>query len=122
MHESNQSLWLMAAGPLIWTAHFLVTYITVAVWCAKVADYDGALGGTRWAIGVYTLIALAGIGAIAAAGHSRQRLGTGATPHDFDSPEDRHRFLGFATLLLAPLSAVATIFVALAAVFIGRCH
>ena len=29
--ESNQSLWLLAAGPLIWAIHFLATYMTVAL-------------------------------------------------------------------------------------------
>ena len=120
--ESNQSLWLLAAGPLIWAAHFLASYITVAIWCAKVAGYDGPLGGARWAVAVFTVLALAGIGFVGGVGLYRHNLGTAATPHDFDSPEDRHRFLGFATLLLSSLSAVATIFVALAAVFIARCH
>jgi hypothetical protein len=48
--------------------------------------------------------------------------GTEATTHDLDSPEDRHRFLGFATLLLSGLSAVAVAYAALAATFFDTCR
>jgi len=43
-------------------------------------------------------------------------------PHDADTPEDRHRFLGFATLLLSGLSAVAVIYTALVVVVFRSCH
>ena len=36
--------------------------------------------------------------------------GNATLPHDDDTPEDRHRFLGFAALLLSALSAVAVIY------------
>lgn len=120
--ESNQSLWLLAAAPLIWAVHFLACYLTAAIWCAKVASRDDSLGSVRVAIGVYTLLALGGIGWIAWVGYRRQSLGSAKTPYQADTPEDRHRFLGLATLLLAGLSAVATFFVALAAVFMEACH
>jgi hypothetical protein len=120
--EHNQTLWLLAASPLIWAAHFLASYLTAAIWCAKVADYGGPLDGARLAIGVYTALALAGIGVVGWVGHRRQSFGTATNTHDFDTPADRHRFLGFATLLLSSLSAVATIFVSMAAIFMERCH
>lgn len=121
-HESNQTLWLLAASPLVWIAHFLACYLTAAIWCAKVVDDGGSLGSVRIAIAVYTVFALAGISFIGWSGYRRHRHGEAAVPHDFDTPEDRHRFLGFATLLLSGLSAVATIFVALAAVFFPDCR
>lgn len=120
--ESNQTLWLLAASPTIWAVHFLASYLTAAIWCAKVSGPDGPLGGARWAIAAYTAIALVGILVVGWIGFRRHTFGSSPLPHDFDSPEDRHRFLGFAALLLTGLSAVATIFVALAAVFIERCH
>ena len=43
-------------------------------------------------------------------------------PHDFDTPGDRHRFLGFATVLLAGLSAVATLFAALVVLYFKDCR
>ncbi|HXG68820.1 MAG TPA: hypothetical protein VNO70_27225 [Blastocatellia bacterium] len=119
--EKNQSLWLLIASPTIWAAHFLLSYGTAAVWCAKVVGPGGSLTTVRVAIAVYTVLALVGIGMIGWDGYRRHSYGGETVPHDADTPEDRHRFLGFATLLLSALSAVAVIYAALAAVFIGRC-
>ncbi len=121
-HESRQSLWLLIVSPTIWSAHFMLSYVTAAIWCAKFAGPDGLLGGVRTAILIYTALALIGIGLNGWSGFRRHRHGSEATPHDFDSPEDRHRFLGFATLLLSGLSAVATIFAALVALFFQDCR
>lgn len=121
IHESNQSLWLIVASPAIWAAYFLACYLTAAIWCAKFAGPDRSLAAVRTAIGVYTAVALVGIGVIGWVGYRRHRYGDAELPHNFDTPEDRHRFLGFATVLLSALSAVATIFIALTAVFIRTC-
>jgi hypothetical protein len=121
-HETKQSLWLLVASPTIWSAHFLACYITAAIWCAKYAGPDSTLGTVRVMIAVYTVISLIGIWVIGLAGYRRHTFRHTTGPHDFDTPESRHRFLGFATLLLSALSAVATVFVALAAVFIEKCY
>lgn len=121
-HERNQSLWLLVSSPTIWAGHFLACYLTAAIWCAKYADSDRSLGSVRLAIAVYTLVALTGIGYIGVVGYRRSRLHSSQTSQDGDTPEDRHRLLGFATLLLSGLSAVGTLFVALAAYFIEDCH
>ncbi|MEH6566370.1 MAG: hypothetical protein V7756_13660 [Halopseudomonas sp.] len=118
----KESLWLIIFGPAIWAMHFVLSYVTAAVWCAKVAGRDGLLGDARLIIGGYTLVALAGIVLTGWGGWKRHQFGTATAPHDFDSPADRHRFLGFATLLLCGLSFVATVFVALSVVFIGSCE
>lgn len=119
--ESNQTLWMLAASPTIWAVHFLACYLTGAIWCAKVAAPAGPLGGVRWAIVAYTVAALAGIAVTGWIGFRRHEHGTAARPHDFDTPEDRHRFLGFATLLLSGLSAVAVLYVAAVALFFETC-
>lgn len=119
---TRETLWILTVSPTIWAAHFLLCYLTAAIWCAKVAGRDGPLGPVRWIVAAYTLAALAGIGLTAWRGFRRHRFGTAAAPHDFDTPADRHRFLGFATLLLSGLSAVAVIYVGLVAVFIGSCR
>lgn len=116
--EKKESLWMLATSPVIWAAHFLLCYVTAAIWCAKVG---GPLGSVRLAIAIYTVAALGGIGTMAWIGLRRHTFGSATVPHDFDTPEDRHRFLGFATLLLSALSAVAVIYVAIVAVFIERC-
>ncbi len=120
-HEGRESLWFLAASPLIWSVHFLACYLTAAVWCAKYGEEGASLAAVRVAMGVFTLLALGGIGVVGWIGWGRHRFGAEAVPHDFDTPEDRHRFLGFATVLLSGLSAVATVFVATVAVFIGAC-
>jgi hypothetical protein len=120
--EENESLWLLTVSPVMWVAHFLLSYLTAAIWCAKLAGPNGSLGGVRVAIAVYTVLVLLGIGFTGRLALRRHQFGSATAPHDFDTPEDRHRFLGFATLLLSALSAVATLYVALAAVFIGSCH
>jgi hypothetical protein len=120
--EQNESLWVLAASPAIWVAHFMPCYLSAAIWCEKVVGPSGSLREVRLAIAVYTVLALVAIGLIGRVGLRRHRLGRATVPHDFDTPEDRHRFLGFATLLLSSLSAVATLYVALAAVFIGSCY
>ena len=138
------SLWLLTIAPMIWMSHLLLCYGTVAVWCGKFASSGGALNGVAAAIGWYTAIALVALVVIAwegfqrhlyvatgaAAGAGRQRAsstrfetgGTEATTHDLDAPEDRHRFLGFATLLLAGLSAIGVLYAALAATFFETCR
>lgn len=120
--EENESLWILIASPMLWVVHFLLCYLTAAIWCAKLAGPAGSLGGVRVAIAVYTVLALLGIGITGWGAFRRHSFGSATVPHDFDTPADRHRFLGFATLLLSALSAVATLYVALAAVFIGSCH
>ena len=59
--ETRESLWMLAASPVIWAAHFLLVYVTAAVWCAKFAQPGDSLGGVRTAIAVYTVLALAAI-------------------------------------------------------------
>ncbi len=120
--ETAQSLWLLAAGPLCWAGHFLLSYATAAVWCARVAGPGGSLGAARVVIGVYTLVALAGIGATALRAWRKKAYGGETEPFDADSPAGRHRFLGFAAFLLAAMSAVATGYTALAAFLIRSCY
>jgi hypothetical protein len=123
------SLWLLTIAPTIWAAHLLLSYATAAVWCARFAAPAGPLNGVRVAVAVYTAVALAAILVVGIEGYRRHRYAPGATgggfeatTRDLDTPEDRHRFLGFATLLLAGLSAVAVIYAAMAATFIDTCR
>jgi hypothetical protein len=100
----------------------LLCYITAAIWCAKFVPSSGSLGSIRTAIMWYSAVALAGISATGWEGFRRHSHGTETTTHDLDSAEDRHRFLGFATLLLAGLSAVGVLYAALAASFFESCR
>lgn len=122
LSERDESLWLVAAPPLVWAAHFLLSYCTAAVWCAKAAGPGAPLGPVRPIIAAYTAAALAAIAWIGWRGWKRHALrGPVELPHEEDTPEDRHRFLGFVTMLLSGLSGVAVAYEALAAVFVEAC-
>lgn len=120
--ERTIYLVMLACAPAIWMLHFLLSYVTAAIWCARVAGPGGPLDGVRTAIVWYTILALLGIALVGWSGYTRHRHGTEVSPHDSDTPEARHRFLGFATLLLAGLSAAATIYVATSALFFQACY
>ncbi len=106
---------------MVWAVHFLACYLTAAIWCAK-AGRVAELAGVRVAVATSTLVALGAIVYVGAEGLRRHRLGTATVPHDFDTRESRHRFLGFATVLLSGLSAVAVVYVALPALFFRACY
>jgi hypothetical protein len=122
--ERHESLWWVATPPGVWAAHFLSCYATAAVWCAKQAEPGASLLVARAAIGGYTALALVALGVVARRGRRRQ----GSLPRSIDddeqldSPEVRQHFLGFTLLALSALSAIAVVFSALAAVFIGSCR
>jgi len=119
--EHQESLWSLIASPAIWAVHFLLTYVTAAVWCEKLAESSRSFNEARVAIGAFTVVALLLISWNGWIGYRHHRFGDASAPHDEDTPEDRHRFLGFATLLLAGLSAVATLFVAAVAMIVDSC-
>jgi hypothetical protein len=122
LHEKHERLWMLAVSPMIWAVHFLTSYITAAIWCAKYSPRDGTLGPVRWAIIGYTIVALIGIALNGHSGLRRHRRGTESLPHDFDTAGDRHGFLGYATVLLSALSAVAVLFAALVVIFFDDCR
>lgn len=119
--EEHANLWTLAFPPLVWAAHFLLSYCTAAVWCAKFAE-NGELGTARVAVAIYTAAALAVLLLSGARGYRKQRLGKVRAPHDRDTPEDRYRFLGYAAMLLSGLSAIAVCYASLVVVFIRSCE
>ncbi|PCC68827.1 hypothetical protein [Nannocystis exedens] len=114
--EQRESLWILTAAPAIWLSHFLLSYITGAIWCAKFAGSDGSLGAVRVAMAVYTSVALGGLALIGWRGRRR----TSASPRGEAGASDR--FLGHASLLLSGLAAVAILYASLVAVFIRSCR
>jgi hypothetical protein len=120
--ERHERLWMLAASPTLWAAHFGLCYITAAVWCAKAPDALTPLGTAHVAVIIYTIVALAGIGLVGWIGYRAHRFGAEPAPHDADSPADRHRFMGLATVLLSGLSALAVVYAALVVMFIETCQ
>jgi hypothetical protein len=117
--ETNSTLWRLTVPPGIWAAHFLLSYATVSIWCAKAAEPAGSFWQVRAAIAVYSVVALAVIGVVGWAGYG-DCIGGGSALSQ-DTPESRSRFLGYATLLLSALSGLATAFAALTLFFFRSC-
>ena len=120
--ESRQRLWIVPASPVIWAVHFMVCYITAALWCGVMVGRDGPLLTARLAIVAFTAIALVAIAVVGWLGYRAHSIGAAELPHDDDTPEDRHRFLGFATFLLSGLSGVAVVYTAMSVVFVRTCE
>ena len=120
--ERDQSLWLLAFSPAIWSLHFMVCYVFAAVWCGVIVGPFGEFLTVRLVVAGATAVALAGIAIVGAVGFRRHRFGSATPPHDDDTPADRHRFLGFSTFLLSGLSFVAVLYTGLAALLIETCQ
>lgn len=112
----------LVVAPTIWALHFLVCYVFTAVWCAKVSD--GGLDVPRIVIAVATLLALGGIGLVSLRVFNEWgfTLEEEEPRHDEDTIRSRHAFLSRATFLLCGLSAVATVYVAIPALFLSSCR
>jgi hypothetical protein len=130
--RERADLWTLLMPPTIWALHFLFCYVVAAVHCAKQGGIRltepssgqsfAALAEVRPLVGIGTLVALGliTIGARQAWHHWGSSIEE--LPHDAATPEDRQRFLGFATLLLSALSFVSVLFIALPAFLIQDCR
>jgi hypothetical protein len=70
LQEREESLWALVLPPTLWALHFLLSYGTAAVWCAKLAGDGGSLFGARVAIAVYTGLALLAASGAARSAHA----------------------------------------------------
>lgn len=120
---SGTDLWRVIASPIIWAAHFLFSYITVAIYCEK-AGRAAPLGDVRIVVGVATVVALAGIAWFTVG--LWQVRGRSLTDNDFEfehnTAEERHRFLNHVALMLCVLSAVAVLYVAIPLIYLSSCR
>lgn len=122
LHEDRASVWMLTTGPTVWALHFLTCYITAAVWCAKAASPAAPLDDVRVVLGAVTVVALLLIAWFGWRGLRQHRFGIATLPHDAPSAGDRHRFLGFATMLLCGLSFVAVLYSTFVILIIGDCR
>jgi hypothetical protein len=118
--EPRQSLWALTAGPAIWAVHFLASYIAAAVWCGDAGPHV-TFGFAIVVFADATGMGLAAVAWVDWGGWTRYHLGEAVPSHHKDTPEDRHRFLGLATFLLAGLSAVAIGYTAMAVAMLRGC-
>ena len=119
--EEQSSLWLIALGPLVWAAHFALSYASVAVFCAKAADTSllpWRLGSA--ALTVIALLLILGIGW--RAWKQWNLLSDYEWSQSEATGEHRHEFLGHAALLLCGASFVGVVYGGLPAVFLETCR
>jgi hypothetical protein len=130
--RERADLWSLLMPPTIWALHFLFCYLVAAVTCARLggvtltkpnpgASFASLESFQPWVIGG-TAVALALIAIFARQAWRHSGFGLDDPPHDAATPEDRQRFLGYATLLLSALSFVSVIFIALPAFLILDCR
>ena len=117
-----ESLWTLFTAPTIWAFHFLVCYVSAAVYCAKAGIVPFSFDAMRLGLGVITLVALAGIVLSAYLAWRQWGFGSGDPPHDAPTRQDRRYFQGFATLLLSGLSFAAVAYMAVPMIFIAECQ
>jgi hypothetical protein len=112
------SLFGILYAPVIWALHFLFIYVFAAITCAKSPQW---LGDAAIWIGVATGLALLGIVTVTTPAFL-EWLRERRRDTDMDDPEGRAHFLAHAALLLAGLSAFATVLQALPALLSASCR
>ena len=120
--HTQDTLWTLIAAPTIWTVHFLLSYVVAAIECAPNNDIFEPIGGTRLMVAGITAVALGAIGLVLWRSIKEWRYHGGGYRHNEDSDLDRERFLEFSTVLLAALSFVGVLFVAMPALTIVDCR
>jgi hypothetical protein len=119
--ETRQRLWIVPGPLVIWAVHFMLSYVTAALWCGRLGGRPESLAVPQAVLAAYSGAALLAIGAIGRMAYRAHGFGAADLPHDADSPSDRYRFIGFAALLVSALSAIAVLFTAVSAMLVERC-
>jgi len=114
------SLWRTTFAPATWALHFVLCYALVSLSCIHGTP---PVAITRSALILATLAALAVIALLGWRSYRHWAPGrTGRLTHPYGTPEHRHHFLGHAAFLLAIISAIGVVFVALPLLVIGGCQ
>jgi hypothetical protein len=116
-------LWSVIISPIIWALHFLVCYISAAIYCEKFGR-DASLDNIRTLVIVVTLAALGGIlwSTIRLWRVRGRSLTDGDFEYEHNTPEERHRFLSHVALMLCLLSAVAVLYVTIPILYLSTCR
>ena len=121
--EEADSIWRITFAPLVWALHFVTSYGATAVWCAKLAGPGEPIPFLRLGIAALTAVALAMIAWVAwRAWRQWDFTVDWDYVHDQGASEDRHEFLGHAAFLLAIVSFIGVVYVAMPALFIESCR
>ena len=121
--EEADSIFHITLAPLVWALHFVISYGGAAVWCAKLAGPFDSILLLRLGIGALTALALALIVWVGwRAWRQWDFTDDWDYVHDQGVSEDRHEFLGHAAFLLAIVSFIGVVYVAMPALLIGSCR
>lgn len=116
--DRNKSLWHMIAAPTVWALHFAGVYAWTAIVCARGLPPSDAHVG----IAAATIVALVLIVAIGwRAWQQWDFTDDWDYIHAEATDENRREFLGHAGWLLAIVSFVGVVYVAMPAFFIDSC-
>lgn len=113
-------LWHLIASPTVWAAHFLFSYISASVGCARLGS--GAMPSIRDGIMAATVVALLLVLFFGALAWVQSRSGDDLPPYDDNTTEHRVRFLATAKLMLSGLSFIAIVFQALPVLVFTDCR
>jgi len=119
---TRDTLWTLIVAPTVWALHFLASYVVAAIACARATALFAPIDGVRLTIAGLTAVALLVIGATGLRAWREWHAAEVETPHDRPTAEHRERLLEFATVLLAALSFVGVLFVALSALVLTDCR
>jgi hypothetical protein len=115
------SLWRLAAPPLVWLAHFTLCYATVVAACGRWTTGPSA-GAVPPLVSLWTVGALAALGACLAVGTGGRAVLEPARALDDDTPASRAAFVATTNALLVLASSLAVAFVAAAVWMVPQCR
>ncbi len=121
---TKSTIALLLAGPVIWSAHFMLVYLIAEAGCTGegpgLRAFDPPVPGAATIVTtVVAALALAGIAAIAFRRWRLHRLDTG--DGDGLEPVDRDGSLAFVAFTLALLGIVEVVFVGVPALVLSPC-
>lgn len=120
-HVKPASLWRLAAPPLVWLTHFSLCYATVVAACGRWTG-EPSIGAVPPLVALWTVGALAALGASLAIGAGGRPVLEPARALDDDSPAGRAAFLATTNALLVLASGLAVVFVAAAVWMVPQCR
>jgi hypothetical protein len=125
----HDSLFSLIAGPLVWSAHFLLIYVFTALACARGFFHDEILG-IRIVPLVGSALSLVAVALIIDALYLSWRRWQGGLAdderlpgtQDDDGTTSRRQFMARAGLLLSAVALVATVWQTLPVFFFASCR
>lgn len=130
LQENSRMLWIqLLAGPVLWSAHFMIGYLLVEAFCQAGWNFN-ILGfnGLSFLIVVLTILAVIGTGLFALKSYRGwKRINSDGSFRDQFRESSRwseepSEFMYFSGLLLSILFAVTIFMVGLPALFLSPCR